>query len=187
MIEDVAVRDVMTREFLGVSESDSVVDVVGHMLADDRSDVVVLRGSEPVGMITSHDVLSLVGANGIPPEEPVSAIMEPPAPTVAADYDLASAALRMSGQNLDTLLVVDDGELVGLLTERDVLAAAASLLNDDLDATTDAPLMEDVEAIEDENFEDQYSNQSLCEICGSLTPSLQNINGQLVCADCRDV
>ncbi len=52
-------------------------------------------------------------------------LMTSPAVTCAADDTLAAAALVMQGADTGSVVVTDDGKVVGILTERDLLRAAA--------------------------------------------------------------
>ena len=60
MEPDATVREVMNREYLGVSESDTVGETASMMLDDGAEVVVVVRGSEPVGIMTERDALAAV-------------------------------------------------------------------------------------------------------------------------------
>ncbi len=52
-------------------------------------------------------------------------LMTSPAVTCVADDTLAAAALVMQGADTGSVVVTDDGKVVGILTERDLLRAAA--------------------------------------------------------------
>jgi citrate synthase len=52
-------------------------------------------------------------------------LMTSPAVTCASDDTLAAAALVMQGADTGSVVVTDDGKVVGILTERDLLRAAA--------------------------------------------------------------
>jgi citrate synthase len=52
-------------------------------------------------------------------------LMTSPAVTCAADDTLVAAALVMQGADTGSVVVTDDGKVVGILTERDLLRAAA--------------------------------------------------------------
>jgi len=99
--------------------------------------------------------------------------MTPPTPTVDAGADLATAADRFVTEGADRLIVTDDTEAVGVLTERDVLAARR--------APTGG------EGGEVANDADKEAIQSVCEGCGSLSGELERSNGRLLCPDCRDL
>jgi CBS domain-containing protein len=57
--------------------------------------------------------------------------------TVAPEDTLGEAAEKMAGRNVGAALVMDAGRLVGILTERDLLAAVAGRVQ-----TSEAPVRE---------------------------------------------
>ncbi|WP_132058308.1 CBS domain-containing protein [Halorussus amylolyticus] len=175
---EVTVRDVMSREYVGVSESDTVLGAVRLMHEEGVGSVIVLRGSDPVGIMTESDVLGVVAAETDPSETPVSAVMSRPVVSVETDRALSDAAATMSSEDIRRVLVTDDGDLAGVLDERDVISASASLSGVP-SLGTEPPAMADDRA--------EYSDRSICETCGSLSRELSNVNGQLICVDCRDV
>lgn len=58
-------------------------------------------------------------------ETPVSAIQSKPYAEVASDTPIRQAVHALHGLQVASLLVVDDGQLVGIFTERDVLERVA--------------------------------------------------------------
>jgi len=195
---EVTVRDVMTREFVGVSESDTVLGAVKLMHEEDAGYVVVLRGSEPVGIVTESDVLALVADERAPADVAVSSVMSEPVVSVDVDRTLSDAAATMSREDIRRLAATSDGELVGVLSERDVIAASASLSGvptireDPRDGVGRSEASETgmgAEAASSSGESDryEYADRSICETCGSLSRGLANVNGQLICADCRGV
>jgi CBS domain-containing protein len=212
MDNDVTVRGVITREYVGVSESDTVRDTVRVMREDQVSSVIVQRGAETVGIVTEWDVLGLVADGSDPDGTPVAEVMSSPVRSVDVDTPLVDAAGIMSSEAIRNLLVVDEatGETVGVLTDRDVIAAVASLQKrstgefdptgtvDDLGGGADASgaVRDRREATagataaggpEGNGEPDPYVSQGVCEVCGSLTDDLREVNGQLVCPNCQEV
>ncbi|WP_135822551.1 CBS domain-containing protein [Halostella litorea] len=195
-MESVTIRDVMTREYVGVSESDTVLGAVRLMREEEAGSVVVLRGSDPVGMLTEWDVLGVVADEADPAETTVASVMSEPVLTVAADESLQTATGKMSSERVRRLVVTDDGEVVGVLSERDVIAAAAT--GSAPESAPAAPHDADPVAaatVEGAQRDDRvraepnggYSDQGVCEACGALADTLREFNGQLVCAECREV
>lgn len=187
MDAEVIVRDVMTREYVGVSESDSVLGVVRLMHDEDVGSVVVLRGREPVGILTERDVLGLVANEKDPSETTVSEAMSEPIISMQPDRRLADAAGLMAQQGIRRVLVMGtDEELLGVLTERDVISASSSPSSISRSQERDLDDAELAGRMKANGGESEYENQSICEVCGALTRDLTNVNGQLVCADCRE-
>jgi len=191
MPDPVSVRDVMTRSYVGVSEADAVDGVARLMREEGVHGAVVLRGHEPVGVVDVDRLLDLV-ADGRDPAETTAGELMRPAVTVDAEGRLEAAISAMTADGIRHLLVEEGGELVGSVSEHDVVAAHAVLETRSVAAvgangdTTDSPgpdqNVPDPEAVRDQEI---YSTQGVCESCGSLTRELSSVNGQLVCADCQ--
>ncbi|MFB6298679.1 MAG: cyclic nucleotide-binding/CBS domain-containing protein [Halobacteriales archaeon] len=187
----VPVRDVMTREFVGVSESDSIVSVATVLSEEDANAAVVLRGGTPVGMLTAEAILTLVAEETDPSSAVVSDVMAPTVVTVSPDQTLPQAIEAISSRDVRRMVVVENDEAVGILSEGDILTAAVTL-----------PAVED-QLMPGESFEQgpteelagesparadrEFDEQGVCEICGTLTRSLTSVNGQLVCPDCQEI
>lgn len=187
MRENVTVHDITGQEYVGVSESDTVEAAAELMLTEGVDSVVVLRGRDPVGMLTSRDALATLLSGGDTTETTVDEVMSDVVPSVDVADDIDVAADIMFSEAVGQLLVYDEGEFVGLLTEREVMAATSSRTIDN-GATADVDEGELVTDGSDLDAEaSEFSTQSICEVCGALVHDLSNVNGQLVCVDCRDV
>lgn len=195
MNAEVSVREVMDREYVGVSESDELVDTAELLLREDTDTAVVLRGSEPVGVLTCRDVLSLVVEGPDPREATVEDAMTASVPTVSPDLGVSEAADKMSAQDARRLVVTQGSgaEPIGILTEHDVLATrpfGRSRENDPMAESAEpveAEMRSTVEAGATTGGTEDFEDQSICEGCGTLTGDLSSFNGQLLCADCRDI
>ncbi|MFD1645339.1 CBS domain-containing protein [Haloarchaeobius litoreus] len=194
MERDVSIRDVTAREFVGVSESDSVRSTVRLMHEEDVGSVLVMRGRTPVGIMTERDILEMVAEGRDPESTAVEDLMTKPVITMGASRPLADAAETMSREEIRNVVVTDDTddeEIVGVLTERDVIEAASTLQASRSLTSGAAPegVATAASAVESEASvtEDGYGTQGVCELCGALADSLHDSNGQLICSDCRQV
>jgi CBS domain-containing protein len=203
MDESKRVRDVMTREYVGVSEADPVDDVVGLMHDEGVGSALVLHGSEPVGILTEWDVLAHVATGG--DASTAGNLMTEPVVTIEADRQLPEAVRTFARENIRRLPAVEDGEVVGLLTARDVIASAAAAAPDRAagEAPGDAVAGPAAQASSEGTIgagggaeagtptataaTQAASEQAICEECGTLTRDLQPVNGAVVCPDCRSV
>lgn len=182
MHNGIMVRDVMNREFVGVSESDSLAEAAELMDAEDAAAVVVLRGSEPIGTLSPAGAMAAM-LDADPESTTVGEVMAPPVPTVDPSMPLSSAAQQLVSHGVSHLLVVDEGAAVGLVTDREVLAATGTTPADEAAAPA-AEASAELAAQAGSATADE-SVQSICEVCGSLAPELSTVNGQAVCPDCR--
>ncbi|MDZ5810828.1 CBS domain-containing protein, partial [Halorubrum sp. AD140] len=140
MRTDTTVRDVMHREFLGVSESDRLSDATALLVDEGTDCLVVVRGGEPVGRLGCRDALAALldaegtngggDADGDRDELTVGSVMKSPLPTVSPDDSLAAAEERLVAEGVDRVVAVDEGEAVGVVTAGDALAAGAPRTGD---------------------------------------------------------
>lgn len=181
---DVTVREAMTRDYVGVSESDGIVETAELLLDEDLAGAIVLRGQEPIGMVTAKDVLAWLVHDGSD-EDTVAACMTDTVPTISPDASVESAVDELFARSATQLVVIDDGgEPVGVLTQRDVVAASTlSPAEVAVDREIDAARVDRIEA----DGEGELSDQGICEQCGSLASALVSVGGKSLCADCRDV
>ncbi len=191
MESELSVRDVLTKSYVGVSESDSVLGAVELMREELAGSVLVVRGQETVGIMTEWDVLGVVASRDDPATVEIGEVMSSPVISIRPDRSLTDAADIMARDNIRNLVVEDEDGTVGILTQRDVIAAAGSFPGTTTTTDREGLSVAAAESMESEqhrsNGGSEYSSQSICEACGSLADSLFESNGQLLCADCRSV
>jgi len=175
----------MRREYLGVSEGDSVAGAADLMHQEGVDGALVVRGSDPVGLLTAADVVAVVARGGDPKSMAVDAVMRRPVITVDPDDDLTEAIGAMVDRDVRWLAVVSEGELVGVVTEHDVVSVPSTLspVGAPETAEPDDPVKRQVPR-EVGLQSATYTTQGVCEVCGALSRSLDSHNGQLVCEDC---
>lgn len=191
MNRDVTVREVANREYVGASESDGLLETVELLLAEEADAALVLRGSDPIGILTDRDVLTLLAGDGDIEAAAVGDAMRSTVPTIEPGATIQEAADRMSAEGTRWLVVTDAGETLGILTEHDLLAARPLAANGPTAGGRPAGEAETAMAAEagtaTENPGEGFEEQSICEGCGTLTGDLVAFNGQLLCSDCRDI
>jgi CBS domain-containing protein len=185
---DVTVQDVMDREYVGVSESDDLVDTVEVLLRQEAEAAVVQRGNEHVGVLTHEDVLATLVEGPDPSEASVGDAMTESVPTVSPETRLGVAADKMSTQESGRLVVTSGSEPLGVLSERDLLATRSQNLPSGRESPEDATLVtEHGGEVESGQTNGGFKDQSICEGCGSFASDLSSFNGQLLCTDCRAI
>lgn len=106
---------------VAIQATASVRDVIRLMQAERTGAVVVLDGLAIAGIFTDRDVLVRVAMRDEVLDAPVSSVMTPD-PVVLREDDLMAYALNKMGDGgFRHIPVVRDGELIGMLTGRDVL------------------------------------------------------------------
>jgi CBS domain-containing protein len=116
------VRDAMSKRVLIVGPDHSIRQVCRLMAARRiGSAVVVDPDSEGVGIITERDVLYLVGRGLDPDAERAGDHLTWDVVYAAPTWDVEDAAAAMARGGFRHLVVLDDGEVLGVISARDIL------------------------------------------------------------------
>ncbi|WP_271078489.1 DUF294 nucleotidyltransferase-like domain-containing protein [Aurantiacibacter sp. MUD61] len=102
---------------------DSIRDAAQIMQAADVSTLAVCDGADLVGILSDKDLRNRVVATGLPPTQPVSAVMTPNPRTLHTHDSVAEAmALMASGGFRHIPLLDKSGVLAGMISSSDILA-----------------------------------------------------------------
>jgi CBS domain-containing protein len=117
------VKDVPPGRLLLVEPQTTVAEVARLMRVDDCDAVAVMTKGRLVGIVTEKDLVQAI-ADGVNPQQAkAEVIMSADPATVDADEDVSVVAVKMTRLGIRHLPVVNqDGEPVGLLSARDLLA-----------------------------------------------------------------
>ncbi len=123
------VEDFMSKDVICVEPGCPIDNVLQDISACRISCVVVCEENRPVGIITERDVVQVAANRARGLEEPrrmAGEVMTSPVTTIRSCDPLDAAIALTKGGKLRHLPVVDSvGELVGLLTQTDLLTALA--------------------------------------------------------------
>lgn len=102
-----------------VSPETTIVEAARVMTREQVSSLLV--SSEPAGILTDRDLRSRVIAERCDPTTPVSRVMSHPARTISARASLFEALVAMLELRVHHLPVEQDGRILGVLTDTDLL------------------------------------------------------------------
>lgn len=125
------VREWMSTPVLAISSGTSVIAALRVMEMNGVRRLPVLSGDALAGIVTRADLHALLGhGEGMAREveAPVEGAMRSPVMTVTPDDTLERAAEQMLEREVSGLPVLENGRLVGMLTESDVFRAFTKLL-----------------------------------------------------------
>ncbi len=116
------VRDGMSETVLTVGPGHSLRHVA-RLMAERRVGAAVVLDNEAPGpaIITERDVLESLGRDQDPDSETVADHLTSDIVVADRDWSLEQAAAEMVRRNFRHLVVVDGGELVGVLSMRDIV------------------------------------------------------------------
>ena len=116
------VRDGMTEVVLTVGPTHTLREAAEMMLEKGTGAALVLDDEVPgSSIVTERDILNSVGRGEDPDAELVSSHMTDAIITASPDWSLERAAAEMSRRGIRHLVVVDEGNLVGVLSMRDIV------------------------------------------------------------------
>ncbi|WP_310374020.1 CBS domain-containing protein [Catenuloplanes atrovinosus] len=116
------VRDAMSAEVLTVGP-DHTLRQAARMMADRGagSAVVLDPDAEGVGIMTERDLLKAIGAGLDPDTERTGAHLTWDVVYASPGWTLEEAALAMARGGFRHLVVLDDGEVLGVISVRDIM------------------------------------------------------------------
>ncbi len=131
------VRDVMPDHMVTISESDTLSTVEDIMTLGRLRHIPVVHGGKLVGVVSERDLLraSLSNLSGIDSGQrraflhgvEIARVMSTPPIVVGPDASVKEAARVMAEHKIGCLPVVEHQELLGIITETDVLRCFAGL------------------------------------------------------------
>ena len=120
MLTPIPTRAVMQSPAETVSPDATVRGAARQLTETGVGSLVVCRGGEPVGILTEGDLTALLAAGSDPETTAVADAMAAPLVTVGADAPIEDAAACMREEAVKRLPVLENGEVVGVLTTADL-------------------------------------------------------------------
>lgn len=111
------------REHVITARPDDLVDSVAAELCDAHVGcAVVVEGDRPVGIVTDRDICTRLDANWAPTRDvTVGEVMTTDVVTAGPEASVLDLSRTMAEHGVRRLPVVDDGRLVGIVTQDDLL------------------------------------------------------------------
>lgn len=175
------VKDVMSSPVITIEEN-APTNKAGELMDKHGLGCIIVtsKNVKPLGIITERDLVGRVLAKNVKPDAVIAKeVMTSPLITIEPDETISEAARKMSKLNVRRLGVVYKGQLVGLLSSRDILAVMPELIE----------TIQERALIEGENRAQEASEESpppagYCDRCGAWSDNLREVNGDFLCEDC---
>ncbi|MBM5805946.1 MAG: CBS domain-containing protein [Candidatus Verstraetearchaeota archaeon] len=172
----VLVGDVMTKSLITLPDSSNAKKAAIAMSGNDVGSVIITRDGHPVGIITERDLVERVIARGLKPESThARSIMSSPVSVIDPKAEVMEAARKMAKLRVRRLVVVERGEMTGIITSRDILSTAPELV----EVLTEASRNRLMPSRKGELL------AGYCDNCEEWSDTLKESNGQFLCEECR--
>ncbi len=180
------VADVMTRNPVVAKPEMNLLDCAKQMVKGKVGSLLLVNEKKLVGILSEKDILWALTKRSQDQLVKIKAIDISPRKlaTIRPSATLKDAMQKMNKYKFEKLPVIKAGELVGLITTRDILNFKPELY----------PELEEFASIREESeklkriqkaSERNFVKEGMCEECGQLD-LLYNVNGSLVCESCKE-
>jgi signal-transduction protein with cAMP-binding, CBS, and nucleotidyltransferase domain len=177
MSSKMIVREAMSSPVISVDENEDIVQVSNKMREQRVGAVVVLNQQNlPVGIVTERDIVTRVVAEGVSPSTFIAGkVMSSPLKMVDPEMNLMDAMKMMDKENIRRLGVIYKGELVGVVTDRNIIRfipTIVDIMREHKEILTNTPVS-------------GSSTVGYCDKCELYSMNLRAIDGAFLCEDCR--
>jgi CBS domain-containing protein len=121
------VKDIMTGKVKTMGPKSTIADAAKAMAKWKIGAVVLTEGEVPVGIVTEGDISRCV-AEGLPASTRLGAFGRKKLVTISPRDRLETASKIMTDARVKKLPVIDDGALVGIVTQTDIVNSSFALV-----------------------------------------------------------
>ncbi len=178
----IAVGDVMTRDFIFVKPDESVYDCAKAIVKKKVNTLPLVNKNRLLGIVNARDILWVIVKQPSANLKKLKAIdiAIRKVAVIKPSADIVQALGKMKAYNLRALPVITNGEIIGMLTLKDILRVAPQLYQE-LGELAD--IKEEERKLRDSNVE--WPLEGFCDNCGAFSDLLK-VYDQLLCYDCRE-
>lgn len=176
-------KDVMSSPVITIDE-DAPANQVAELMDKHGLGCIIVTSKEgkPLGIITERDLVRRVLAKNVKPDSlKAKEVMTTPLITIEPDEKISEAARRMSRLNIRRLGVIYKGQLIGVLSSKDILGVMPELI----EIIQEQALIEGENRAQEATTEESTPLAGYCDRCGAWSDTLKENNGDFLCEDCR--
>lgn len=181
-MQRIAVGDVMTKNFVSVAPSDDLLLCAKQLVKNNVSSLLVVEQNSLKGILTSDDILwaitkkqnlNLKEVRAIDIATRKVAVIKPSA-------DIMQAFEKMKSLDFRRLPVLSKGNVIGVITLKDILRVDPSLYADSGELFN---LREEERKLTE--AKKKWPLEGFCDNCGAFS-NLLKVYNKVLCADCRE-
>ena len=126
------IADIMTKSVISVDVTTTINEAAKMMEDAKVGAVIVTENNSPVGIVTERDFAVKVAAHAYQISSPVKVIMSSPLISISSDESIRCAADLMHDMKIRKLPVIDDENVVGMITATDIVNLLAECVEEDM-------------------------------------------------------
>ena len=126
------IGDIMTKAVISVDGSVTVNEAAKMMEDAKVGAVIIMENNKPVGIVTDRDFAVKIVAHAYQITTPARQIMSSPLVSISSDESVRIAADIMHDMGIRKLPVIDDGNVVGMITATDIVNLLAVCVEEDM-------------------------------------------------------
>ncbi|MFP3950610.1 MAG: cyclic nucleotide-binding/CBS domain-containing protein [Candidatus Bathyarchaeia archaeon] len=171
------VREAMSSPVVSIDENSDLVNTARLMRERNVGAIIIVSGDgQPVGIVTERDIVNRVVAEGKNPNSvKAKTVMSSPLRVVEPDVSLLEAMNLMDKLHIRRLGVTYKGELVGVVSDRDMMRIMPTIVE----------IEKERSKIKETERVPGPSTVGYCNRCEAYSTSLQLVNGEFLCEECR--
>lgn len=183
MKSGIKVGDVMTRNFVAVSPTATLTECAREMTKKRVGSLILKEGQKLVGLLTEKDIIWAITKTGNKNLGNIQArdVASKKVTTIKPGADLYEALQRMKKLKFRRLPVVVEGNVLGMLTLKDVMRIEPSLF---ADINFAEKIKEESDKLKRAKGE-RWIKEGMCEECGNFN-ILYSVDNRLICEPCKD-
>jgi CBS domain-containing protein len=115
----ILVKDIMTRSLITVDSSATINEAAKMMEKAKVGSVIITEKNIPIGIMTDRDFAITIAAHAYPIQTKVKQVMSSPLIHIRSDDEVWTAADLMYSRKIRRLPVLDEDELLGIVSASD--------------------------------------------------------------------
>mgnify|MGYP001596696621 CR=1 FL=1 len=182
-MEQIQVADIMTRDPITVKPETNLLDCAKKMVKKRVGSLLLVEKKKLVGFIARKDILWALIKKSKSDLSKIKAIDISPKKiaTIKPNTSIKETLEKMKKLKFETLPVIFEGQLVGMVTARDILNFHPELY----------PELKEFDKIREEANKlkriqkAKTTREGVCEECGNYD-NLEMVHGNLICENCKE-
>ncbi|MFH0867779.1 MAG: CBS domain-containing protein [Candidatus Woesearchaeota archaeon] len=170
------VADAMTINPISINIDTTLLECA-KIMSEKHVGTIVIKDWNCLGILTEQDIVRKAVVNGINVNEKVKNFMETKLITISPDADIYDALIKMRDNNIRHLPVIENSEMVGLLTLKDILKIEPELFE---------LIVEKFELREESRkpINRIIPTEGICQTCGEYSEKVNEADGTVLCDNC---